>query len=41
MIIPAEHFMRFRDMHRAMLTVIGLETGADVLIMSSSNEGVR
>lgn len=40
-IISAEHFSRFKGMHQAMLTVIGMETGADVLIMSSSSEGVR
>ncbi|MGH3874922.1 MAG: hypothetical protein ACRDSR_26040 [Pseudonocardiaceae bacterium] len=35
-IIPTpEHFSRLRGMYRAMRTVIEVETGADVLVMSS------
>jgi hypothetical protein len=39
-IIPApEHFSRFGGVYRAMRTVIDVETGADVLIMSSMGGG--
>lgn len=39
-IIPApEHFSRFGGMYWAMRTVIDMETGADVLIMSSMGGG--
>ncbi|MGH3999646.1 MAG: hypothetical protein ACRDTJ_19555 [Pseudonocardiaceae bacterium] len=40
MIIPTpEHFSRFGGMYRAMRTVIDMETGADVLIMSNEGRG--
>lgn len=39
-IIPTpEHFSRFGGMYRAMRTVIEVETGADVLIMSTKGVG--
>jgi hypothetical protein len=34
MIIPAEHFSRFKGMYRAMCTAIATETTADIVIMS-------
>jgi hypothetical protein len=39
-IIPTpEHFSRFGGMYRAMRTVIEVETGGDVLVMSSMGVG--
>jgi nucleotide-binding universal stress UspA family protein len=39
-VIPSpEHFSRFGDMYRAMRTVINVETGADMLIMSNKGGG--
>jgi hypothetical protein len=39
-VIPSpEHFSRFGGMHRAMCTVIDVETGLDVLIMSNRGGG--
>ena len=39
-IIPTpEHFSRFGGMYRAMRAVIGMETGADVLVMSTKGVG--
>ncbi|MGH3751865.1 MAG: hypothetical protein ACRDRP_04055 [Pseudonocardiaceae bacterium] len=39
-IIPTQwHFSRFYGMYRAMCAVIGMETGADVLIMSGMGGG--
>jgi hypothetical protein len=41
-VIPSpEHFSRFGGMYQAMRTVIQMETGADVLVMSDRPEGVQ